>query len=126
MGIWVEVTTLIIPTENDSDKELRAIAEFIKSIDKGIPWHVSAFYPTYKMTNLPRTPVSTIRKAYELGKEAGLRYIYGGNVPGDESESTRCYCCGTMLIRRFGFQVIENRVRDSQCPECGAKIDGVF
>jgi pyruvate formate lyase activating enzyme len=126
MGIWVEVTTLIIPTENDSDKELWAIAEYIRSIDSGIPWHVSAFYPTYKMTNLPRTPVSTIRKAYELGKEAGLRYIYGGNVPGDESESTRCYRCGTMLIRRFGFQVIENRVRDSQCPECGAMIDGVF
>ena len=126
MGIWVEVTTLIIPTENDSDEELRSVAEFIMSVDAGIPWHVSAFHPTYKMMNLPRTPVETIRRAFDIGKETGLRYVYGGNVPGENSENTRCYSCGAMLIKRWGFQVIENNLRQGSCPKCGAKIDGVF
>ncbi len=126
MGIWVEVTTLVIPTENDPDAELGAIAEFIRSVDAGIPWHVSAFYPTYKMMNLPRTPVSTIRKAYRIGKNAGLRYVYGGNVPGEESENTNCYSCGATLIKRWGFQVTEDNLRDGECPRCNAKIDGVF
>lgn len=126
MGIWVEVTTLVIPTENDSDDELRAVASYLASVDRAIPWHVSAFHPSYRMTHLPRTPVATIRRACVIGKEAGLRYVYGGNVPGEESETTRCYECGAVLIKRWGFQVIENSLRDGSCPQCGAKIDGVF
>ena len=125
-GIWVEVTTLVIPTENDSDDELGAIARFLASVDPGIPWHVSAFHPSYRMTNLPRTPIETIRRACRIGKEAGLRYVYGGNVPGEESENTRCYACGSTLIARSGFQVRENRIRGGACPDCGVKIDGVF
>ncbi len=126
MGIWVEVTTLIIPTENDSDEELRGIARFLASVDAGIPWHVSAFHPTYKMTNLPRTPVSTILRACKIGKEAGLRYVYGGNIPGEECENTHCYGCGTTLLKRWGFEVLENNLRNGKCPKCGVKIDGIF
>jgi pyruvate formate lyase activating enzyme len=126
MGIWVEVTTLVIPTENDSDEELRGIAQFLASVDAGIPWHVSAFHPTYKMTNLPRTPVSTILRACKIGKDAGLRYVYGGNIPGEECENTHCYNCGALLIKRWGFEVLENNLRNGACPKCGAKIDGVF
>jgi len=126
MGIWVEVTTLVIPTENDSDEELRGIAEFLASVDAGIPWHVSAFHPTYKMTNLPRTPVSTILRACKIGKDAGLRYVYGGNIPGEECENTHCYSCGAILLKRLGFEVLENNLRNGKCPKCGAKIDGVF
>lgn len=126
MGIWVEVTTLVIPTENDSDDELRGIAEFLVSVDRGIPWHVSAFYPTYKMMHLPRTPLATIERACGLGRKAGLRYVYGGNVHGDDSENTYCYRCGELLVRRVGFRVIENRISKGSCPSCGAPIDGVF
>ena len=125
-GIWVEVTTLVIPTENDSDEELTAIARFLASVDPGIPWHVSAFYPTYRMANLPPTPVDSIRRACRIGREAGLRYVYGGNVPGDESGNTSCHACGAALIARRGFQVRENRLRNGACPDCGARIDGVF
>lgn len=125
-GIWVEVTTLVIPTENDSDGELTAIARFLASVDPGIPWHVSAFYPTYRMAHLPPTPVADIRRACHIGREAGLRHVYGGNVPGDESENTFCHACGAALIARRGFQVRENRLRNGTCPDCGARIDGVF
>jgi pyruvate formate lyase activating enzyme len=126
MGIWVEVTTLIIPTENDSDEELRAVAGFLASVDAGIPWHVSAFHPTYKMTNLPSTPVSTVLRACKIGKGEGLRYVYGGNVPGADCENTRCYACGELVIKRWGFEVLENNLRDGACPKCGVKINGVF
>ncbi|MDD5556716.1 MAG: AmmeMemoRadiSam system radical SAM enzyme [bacterium] len=126
MGIWVEVTTLVIPTENDSDEELSRIAGFLASVDPAIPWHVSAFHPSYRMTDLPPTPVSTIRRACLIGRKEGLRYVYGGNVPGEESEHTRCYSCGAMLIRRRGFRVVENNLRGRACPGCGTAIDGVF
>lgn len=125
-GIWVEVTTLVIPTENDSDAELSGIARFLSSVDPGIPWHVSAFHPSYRMTGLPRTPIETIRRACRIGRDAGLRYVYGGNVPGGEFGDTRCYSCGATLISRAGFRAGGNRLRDGACPECGAKIDGVF
>lgn len=125
-GIWVEATTLVIPTENDSDEELGAIARFLASVDPGMPWHVSAFHPTYRMANLPRTPLETITRACRIGREAGLRYVYGGNVPGDESENTRCHACGAALIMRRGFHIAENRLKNGACPECGAKIDGVW
>jgi len=125
LGIWVEVTTLIIPTQNDSEDELRQIAKWIYKTDKTMPWHISAFYPTYKMTNLPRTPVSIIDRAREIGLEEGLRYVYTGNVPGDPGESTYCYNCKKLLIERYGFFVKNNAVRDSRCPYCDVQIDGV-
>ncbi len=125
LGIWIELTTLIIPTLNDSADELKQIAEFIKNLDAGIPWHVSRFHPYYKLNDLPPTPVETLIRAREIGLEAGLRYVYTGNIPGDAGENTYCYNCGELLINRSGFSVVENKVVNSRCFNCGVKIDGV-
>jgi pyruvate formate lyase activating enzyme len=127
LGVWVEITTLVIPTLNDTDEEFRAIAEFIKSVGIEIPWHISQFYPTYQLTNLPRTPVATLHRARDIGREVGLRYVYEGNVPGEGGESTYCYHCGALLINRYGFYIRENQLTsDAKCPNCGTQIDGVF
>lgn len=125
LGIWVEVTTLIIPAKNDSDEELEKIAGFIGEVGADIPWHVSAFYPAYKMLDLPRTPVETINRARRIGLRTGLRYVYTGNIPGDEGEHTYCYNCKAILIHRLGYEIVANYIRDSRCPYCGALIDGV-
>jgi len=125
MGMWIEVTTLIIPTKNDSKEEFKEIARFICGVDPGIPWHISAYHPTYKMTQLHRTPLSIIKKAREIGFEEGLRYVYAGNVPGNEGENTYCHKCKKLLIERYGFSVIQNHIKNSKCPFCYAKIDGV-
>lgn len=125
LGIWLEVTTLVIPTLNDSEEELRQIAEFIFSLGPETPWHISQFYPTYQMTQLPPTPVESIRRGREIGLEVGLRYVYTGNVPGDEGESTFCYNCGQRLIHRYGYSILENRLQETRCDRCGAVIDGV-
>ncbi len=123
LGIWVEVTTLVIPTINDSDEELRNIAEFILSLGIETPWHVSRFHPTYKMLDLPPTPVQSVIRAREIGLEAGLRYVYSGNIPGDEGENTYCYNCGKILIARYGYRLGKTHIRDSKCEYCGAEID---
>ena len=125
LGIWMELTTLIIPTLNDSEEELRKIARFIKNVGEEIPWHVSQFHPMYQLLQLPRTPVSTLEMARKVGIEEGLRYVYEGNVPGAEGENTYCYKCKQRLIRRFGYEILENKVKDSKCSRCGADIDGV-
>lgn len=125
LGIWVEVTTLIIPTQNDSEEEIREIAKWIYKTDPSMPWHISAFYPAYKMTHLPRTPVSIIDRAREIGLEEGLKYVYTGNVPGDPGESTYCYNCKRLVIERFGFTVRRNLIKKAACPHCGVRIDGV-
>jgi pyruvate formate lyase activating enzyme len=124
--IWVEVTTLLIPGLNDSEKELKDIARFIFECDPGIPWHISRFHPTYRMLDRPVTPLESIQRACRIGLEIGLRYVYSGNVPGEERESTFCYSCGARLIHRWGFQVAGNRLVDGKCPECGVVIDGVW
>ena len=125
LNVWVEVTTLIIPGLNDGEQELRDIARFVKSVGAEIPWHVSQFYPIYKLADLPRTPVSTLRRARKIGMEEGLRYVYEGNVPGEGGENTYCYSCGSMLIKRYGLTLLENHLEDGKCPECQTKIDGV-
>lgn len=125
LGIWVEITTLIIPTYNDSEDFLKWVAAFIKSIDPAMPWHVSQFYPTYHLLDKPRTPVSTLRKAREIGLKAGLKYVYEGNVPGEGGENTYCPSCGELLIERFGFSLVKITMKDSKCIKCGAYIDGV-
>ena len=125
LGIWIEITTLIIPTLNDSEENLRKIAEFIRGVDEEIPWHISQFHPMYKLLDLPRTTIATLRRAREIGLEAGLRYVYEGNVPGEAGETTFCYECGKPLIRRYSYQILENNVKNSECAYCGAKIDGV-
>jgi len=126
LGIWTEITTLIIPTLNDSEEELKKIAEFISEVGKDTPWHISQFHPTYKLIDLPRTPVTTLRKAREIGLEAGLKYVYEGNVPGEDGESTYCPNCGKTLIHRFGYHIKENKIKNSTCTYCGAEIDGLY
>lgn len=126
LGIWVELTTLIIPTYNDADADLRRIAEFIASVDAGIPWHVTGFYPTYKLTDADATPVSTLRKARAIGHEAGLRFVYVGNRPDEDGSRTRCPGCGEVLIERDRFRSLANRLVDDRCPDCGTAIPGVW
>jgi len=125
LGVWVEVTTLIIPGINDSEQELTDIAEFICSVGAGIPWHVTRFYPAYRLVERPPTGLDILRRARDIGLAAGLRYVYEGNVPGEGGENTYCYQCGELLIERYGFAVIRNRIRDAACPACGAHIDGL-
>ncbi len=126
LGVWVEVTTLIIPAYNDSEETLRWIAGFIKSIDAEIPWHVTQFYPTYKLLDQPKTPVKTLRRARQIGLKAGLRYVYEGNVPGEGGENTYCPCCGELLIERFGFYIKENKISDGRCLKCRTEIEGIW
>jgi len=126
LGVWVEVTTLIIPDHNDSEKDMRDIAEFLSSIDPSIPWHVTQFYPTYRILDKPRTPVKTLRRAREIGFEAGLKYVYEGNVPGEGGENTYCPDCKELLIRRLGFSIGEKTIKDGKCPKCGYAIKGVW
>ena len=127
LGIWIELTTLVIPGLNDSDEELTSIARFIAD-ELGVetPWHVSRFHPTYRLTDRPITPVATLRRARRIGIEAGLRYVYEGNVPGEGGENTYCPGCREPLITRNGFSVEECAVRDGRCPECGHIVDGIW
>jgi len=125
LGIWVEVTTLIIPGYNDSDGELRQIAAFICEVGAEIPWHVSAFYPTHKLLDAPRTPAATLRRARQIGLEAGLRYVYQGNIPGEGGENSYCHACGELLIERHGFAICKNLTLNGCCPSCSALIAGV-
>lgn len=126
LGIWVEVTTLVVPGMNDSEEELRDIAEFISSeLGPGTPWHVSRFHPDYKMRDRGPTSPGSLRRAYELGRAAGLHYVYVGNLPGAGLEDTYCPACGEKVVGRWGFQVTEYRIEDGACSSCGALIDGV-
>ncbi|MGC9357741.1 MAG: AmmeMemoRadiSam system radical SAM enzyme, partial [Anaerolineae bacterium] len=125
LGIWVEVTTLIVPGVNDDEGELRELARFVaKELGRGTPWHISRFHPTYKMTDAPPTPRSTLLRAQEIGMEEDLRYVYIGNLP--EETNTYCHDCGELLIRRSGFRVIENHIVEGrQCPNCRMPVAGV-
>jgi pyruvate formate lyase activating enzyme len=125
-GIWLEITTLIIPGLNDSESELKGIAEFIVS-NLGIdtPWHVSQFYPTYKLTDRPRTPVATLHRARDIGRAAGLRYVYEGNVHGEAGVSTLCPSCSTTLIKRFDYVIESDIISNGACPDCGSAIAGI-
>ncbi len=122
-GIWVEATTLIIPGVNEEPVEIMALVEHIYEIDPAIPWHVSRFFPAYKMDEVPPTDVRIIKNLAEIGKSLGLKYVYTGNIPGDEGENTYCPACGELLINRYGFDILSNRIVDGKCPKCGEKID---
>ncbi|MBN1664266.1 MAG: AmmeMemoRadiSam system radical SAM enzyme [Deltaproteobacteria bacterium] len=127
MGVWVEVTTLLIPTLNDGNDDLMAIAEFIRSLGVETPWHISRFHPQYQVLDLPMTPHQSIQGAFNIGKEAGLKYVYTGNVPGDAGENTLCARCGELLIERNGYFIKRNTLQDgSSCPRCRSKLDGIF
>ena len=125
LGIWVEVTTLVVPGLNDGDDELVGIARFIASVDPDIPWHVSRFHPDYEYTDAPATPVATLERALAVGKREGLRYVYVGNVGGFD-ENTHCPSCGKVLVGREGYRVGRNALKGSNCPSCGTRIAGVF
>jgi len=126
MGIWEEVTTLIIPGLNDSGKELKQIVKFLAEVSKDIPWHISAFYPSYKMLDRPPTPEETLITAYKIGKKAGLRYVYTGNIPDSNYESTFCPKCNTLIIERWGMKILENNLKNGRCPKCKTKIQGIW
>ena len=126
LGIFLEVTTLIIPGLNDETQELEGLAAFIADVlGTETPWHISAFHPTYKLMDRPRTPVGTLVAARDTGLKAGLKYVYTGNVPGEDGEKTFCYRCGKILMDRWGFYIRKNRIENSRCKYCGAVIHGV-
>ena len=125
-GIWVELTTLIIPEVNDDPAEIMKIAEFIYSLDPAIPWHISRFHPAYKFDNVPSTPIQVIKNFRQIGLSMGLKYVYTGNIPGDDGEHTYCPKCGELLIARYGFEIMANTIKDGKCPKCGEKIDIVW
>ena len=126
LGIFVEVTTLLIPTLNDKKGELQQLASFIAdSLGPETPWHISRFHPTYKLTDRPSTPAESIHQARRIGLDAGLRYVYSGNLPGDEGENTFCYSCGQPLIERWGYHISKNVITNGKCPKCDATIDGI-
>ncbi len=124
LGVWVEVTTLIIPGKNDSSEELRALSNYLVTISPTIPWHVTAFHPSHKLTTAPPTPLSTLERAREIGLEAGLHHVYAGNIPGSGWEDTLCHSCGTTLIERRGFSILKNQLAEGCCPDCSAEIAG--
>jgi pyruvate formate lyase activating enzyme len=129
MGFWLEIVTLVVPGFNDSDAELRDAAQFIASISRDIPWHVTAFHVDYKMQDHDNTSVSTLLRACELGRAAGLNYVYAGNIPGHVGEWENTYCpnCHSLLIGRYGYTILEYRLTGAgACYRCGTKIPGLF
>ena len=126
LGVWVEVTTLVIPGWNDSDSELKEIAQFIKGVDPDMPWHVSRFHPTFKMTDREPTSVATLERARNIGLAEGLKNVFVGNIPGEEGESTICSQCGTTVIERRGFTILSQKMEDGRCGNCNHSIAGVF
>ncbi len=129
MGFWLEVVTLVTPGFNDSQAELEALAGFLAGVSGDIPWHVTAFHPDYKMTAAGHATGAMLQRAASIGRAAGLRYVYAGNIPGGvgEFEDTRCPGCGTLLVERYGFEVLRNRITASgTCPECRRTIPGYW
>ncbi len=123
-NMHVEVVTNIIPTMNDDDGQLKGIADWIRNeLDELTPWHVTRFYPQHRLRDLPPTPVETIEKAYTIGKKAGLKFVYAGNVPGHSSESTICYSCGKLNVERYGYQTDVKGLDSSRCKFCGAWLN---
>ncbi len=129
IGLWVEIVTLVIPGMNDGNEELWETARFIAGVSRDIPWHVTAFHPDYKMYDRPATSATILQRAAEIGQEAGLRYVYAGNLPGrvGSLENTYCPKCNHVLIRRRGFYVLENNITgQGACPACSAPIAGMW
>jgi len=123
--IWIEITTLLLPGQNDSEEELKKLAGWlVAEAGPEVPWHISRFYPQYKYTDSEPTPLESLRRAEEIGKAAGLHYVYLGNVPGTDGENTYCHNCHTKLIGRIGYRITANHIKDSKCPNCGTAIAG--
>ncbi|NPA22161.1 MAG: AmmeMemoRadiSam system radical SAM enzyme [Candidatus Micrarchaeota archaeon] len=125
LGYWVEITTLIIPTLNDSEDEIRAAAQFLKSVDPEMPWHLTAFHPDYKLTHLPPTRRETLERLWKIAKEEGMQYVYIGNVD-SPYQNTVCPKCGEVLIERDWYNVRVKGLKDGKCIKCGYEIKGVW
>ncbi len=126
-GTWLEIVVLVIPTLNDSEAEITGLCRWVKSnLGPDVPVHFTRFHPTYRLKNLPPTPVPTLDRAWQIGRAEGLHYTYVGNVPGHPGESTYCPTCGTRLIHRIGYEIVENRLKHGACPVCGTRIPGVW
>ncbi len=126
-GIWTEIVVLLIPTLNDAPSEIRDLARFVRGeLGAEVPLHFTRFHPTYRLTNLPPTPVATLERSREIARKEGLAFVYLGNVPGHPGESTYCPGCGARLIRRIGMATLENRLKRGSCPDCGRKIPGIW
>jgi pyruvate formate lyase activating enzyme len=128
MGIWVEIVTLVVPGFNDSDGELTEIARFIASVSANIPWHITAFHQDYRMTDNDPTPVRALLRAAEIGSNAGLHFVYAGNLPGKVGrwENTYCPSCGELLVERSGFSILHNKITNRSCPKCHTVIPGIW
>ncbi len=129
MGFWVEIVTLVVPGMNDNEKELTSIAKFLASLSKDIPWHVTGFHPDYKKRDVTETRPDMLNVGWQIGKAAGLHYVYSGNLPGQvgSTENTDCPTCGKLLIKRYGFRVLENHLGpDGICPQCSTAIPGIW
>lgn len=126
LGIWLEVTSLIIPAINDDTNEMSDMAHFVaEELGVDVPWHISRFFPAYNMKEIPPTPLETLQKAQEMGHQAGLHYVYLGNVQGDGAMDTRCPQCGHLLVQRSNFGTKRNSIERGRCPQCGMEIAGV-
>jgi len=129
MGFWVEIVTLVIPGFNDSIDELKEAAKFIVSVSPDIPWHVTAFHKDYKMTDPDNTTAETLIRIVELGSDAGLRFVYAGNLPGSVKNYENTYCpnCDRLLVERYGYNILNYQITtDGKCPGCSANIPGIW
>ena len=125
--IWMELTTLVIPGQNDSDDELKSIADFIANeVSPFTPWHISRFHPAYNMDHEIPTPPEKLHRAMTIAKDAGLKYVYIGNLPGSNGESTYCHNCDQLLIERSGYNIAKNTIKNNACPNCQTAIPGVM
>jgi pyruvate formate lyase activating enzyme len=124
-GRWLEIVNLVIPGQNDDPRDIRRMCRWIrKTLGPGVPVHFTRFFPAYKLSDVPPTPVETLERAYRIAKEEGLDFVYVGNVPGHEESNTLCPKCGRPLIVRMGYQIVSNSLKSGKCPGCGAKIPG--
>ncbi len=124
-GIWVEVTTLVIPGRNDSEREIREIARYLASLRRDLPWHLSRFHPDFRAQDVPPTPASTLLRAREIGLAEGLLHVYVGNLRTEEGQSTTCTGCGALLIERAGFSAAVRKLSGGRCTECGLALAGI-
>ena len=126
-GVWLELTNLVIPTQNDDPKEIRQMCVWIKeNVGDEVPLHFSRFMPSFQLANLPPTPVEKLEEAYRIAKEVGLKYVYIGNVPGHDYENTYCPNCSRLIVKRIGYRVLENDIKGGKCKFCDYKIAGIW
>jgi pyruvate formate lyase activating enzyme len=125
LGIWLEVTTLLIPGLNDDPAELTEMVKFLSSLGPETPWHISRFHPAYRLMDRPVTPIRTLQNARDIGIKGGLQYVYLGNVPGDAGENTYCRQCRALLIERYGFTIQNRGLEGGKCATCGAVMAGI-